>query len=154
MLKNRGLSNQQIDYIKKHYPDNVEEILYRFDRYTGVFNKKVFTDDEVKRLSREVDVTIRIERCSELFTFSDFRKKVLNIGDDAWLFMAVRDSALARVQLEAYKRYLDAAAGTLRSIKTERWNATHLREAWRGLANRQNEYSKFMEIIEEVERTS
>lgn len=154
MFKNRGLNSQQIDYIRKHYPENVEDILDRFDRYIGVFNKRVLTDDEVKRLSREVDITIRIEQCSDLFTFTDFRKKVLNVCDDAWLFMVIRDASLARVALGTYKQYLDATADSLGLIKKERWNAVHLNAAYRKLTDRQHEYATFMEIIEEVERTS
>lgn len=154
MFKSSGLSSQQIDYIGKHYPENAGDILHRVNRYIGVSNKKSLTDDEVKRLSYEIDVTIRIEQCSRLFTFTDFRKKVLNIHDDAWLFMVLKDVALARVPLEAYEQYLDAAADDLRLIKREWWNATHMREAWNEIEKRQNEYATFIEIIEEVERTS
>lgn len=154
MFKNEWLNSGQVDYIKKHYPHNAEDILHRFAIYTVTWGKKRFTDDEVKTLSRKADITIRIDECSKLFTFTDFRKKVLNIGDDAWLFMVLRDAVLARVPLEAYKQYLDAAADALRLIKREWWNATRMREAWNEIEKRQNEYATFIEIIEEVERTS
>ena len=154
MFKNRGLNNQQIDYIKKHYTGNSEDILYLFDEYVVTWGVETFTDDEVKRLAYEADVTVRIGECERLFDFTGFRKSVLNITDDAWMFMVVKDTALARVVVESYKQYLDAVASTLELIKGEKWNRYRLLKAWENILEHQKEYSRFMEIIEEVERTS
>lgn len=147
MLSKRGLTEKQIEYVNRTYPDTSGTVLYRLERYMKDSGRRFLTDDEVKSASGAFDSIARAAKYQNMFTFPSYRRNVLNVGDDLWIAMVILNKTKARGVLNKYKEYVEGVKADLDGMRETKWNKECLEQVKDMAACSMDEYDKFIEII-------
>lgn len=147
MLSKRGLTEKQIEYVNRTYPDTSGTVLYRLEQYMRNIGRKRLPDDEVKSASEAFDSIAKAAKYQNVFTFPSYRSNVLNVDDDLWIAMVILNKTKARDVLDKYKEYVEGVKADVDDIMETRWNKDCLTQVKDMVSHAADEYDKFVEII-------